>query len=852
MPLTPEVQRESDKTTDTSTLSKLGEECWDKVQRSASVAKVVGEGLAFGVVDGAKDAWADKKGTGVKLAWSVGVGAILGVAERGSALMKTGAALAGAGFAGAFAYDTMRHGSAICDTISNTWKNGATDSNVDAMKHNLGQYVFDTGLMMAGGLAGGKVSGDIKVALGAGDRNFPAFRGLDGKLPLQSRIEEFLPGDTTLGRELSADIKKGSGTKDVFSQAQDILAKRKSYQLGDTEAMAAWDRDRIIGSDEHAAQLRNQIADIAGKAQDNKVALDRANKELADLKNEQSKVGHLTAETTAVAAAERSLASLEAQKAELPGLKDQAASLRTQISDLTKAKEKAQGHEEGETKKAKQGETQHSSVEDLQAELGRIRDRMTDINKSLDENNPDSAINRTRKQLTQAQEALQAATQTKDARVAELQTQIDGKTTRVGELQAADKQFGTQLHDAIKALDARVAEVKADQSKSVARQTDLVEPKAPPKEPPVITQAARPVREVARTTARTGDAAANTAVRTDKVEKPAAPEKAADKIDKTPFELAAEKAEAALKTARSAVTEFKAQDDTYQKAQDDIKAARRQIADIQAGKTKFDDDAAKAAALSQANADLATAQGVRPPKYFKPMAMVNSYARSVEGMLASSRDYGTAAKDGVSNLQAMLDDLRNSRNGVGGRRSIPDAAQAAKSGISAEEMLHNIREHLDLRLKDMNDKHSSRISEATKSPIIQDAFAKADKGEFPANATILFYQNGEIVKYRDGSGRMANAYFDVQHPSGSRRPDRLIGSQPDGYVVVGPRLRPDGTPVTIKARGPEPTIVKEVLFTSGNVPEGTVAKGTDADGKATRGTGLGDLLNLDRKKVSGK
>src|SRR5262249_37331398 len=103
------------RTSDDHSGSSLLDSVADYGTRSLRVARVLGQGVICGVGDGAREGWDDKGGTGVKLAWSLGVGYVLGTAERGSTLFKFGAGAAGLGFAGAFAYDTARHGESIID-----------------------------------------------------------------------------------------------------------------------------------------------------------------------------------------------------------------------------------------------------------------------------------------------------------------------------------------------------------------------------------------------------------------------------------------------------------------------------------------------------------------------------------------------------------------------------------------------------------------------------------------------------------------------------------------------------------------------------------------------------------------
>src|SRR5581483_3092942 len=152
------------------------------------------------------------------------------------------------------------------------------------------------------------------------------------------------------------------------------------------------------------------------------------------------------------------------------------------------------------------------------------------------------------------------------------------------------------------------------------------------------------------------------------------------------------------------------------------------------------------------------------------------------------------------------------RNGMNGRRALPDAQAAAKAGIGAEQQLIDIRQHLDDRLKSMNDRWAGRTKEVTEHTVVKGAFSRADAGEFPKNSSILFIEKGKICRDANGSPM----YFVVYPTTGTRLPSRLIGKNPDTYIVVAPRLGADGEPIVIrrdKGPGAKPSFMKEVIAT---------------------------------------
>ncbi len=194
------------------TLSKLAQDSlfWvaDKAKRTATVAQVVGEGLVLGVVDGAREAYHDKTATGIKLAWSIGTGLMLGVAQRGSRAIRLGAAMAGAGFTGMFSYDLYLHGKGICDTVAKTWSDGATSGNVAAMKKNLGHFVFDTGMMMVG--TSGAFAGTKSFAQWrASARTNRMASNLEGQASLHNRVDELTHPELLSGPSRSTTILEG-------------------------------------------------------------------------------------------------------------------------------------------------------------------------------------------------------------------------------------------------------------------------------------------------------------------------------------------------------------------------------------------------------------------------------------------------------------------------------------------------------------------------------------------------------------------------------------------------------------------------------------------------------------------
>lgn len=121
-------------------------------------ARLIKEGAA-GAVDAARNAFGDESGqTAAKLGLSFAFGAGMAFLGRGHGFAKMAVTTVGAAGSLAFATDVLYNGKAIYGAMRDTWHSDANfDSNARVMKNSLGQFVFDTALMSAGGMLGAKV-----------------------------------------------------------------------------------------------------------------------------------------------------------------------------------------------------------------------------------------------------------------------------------------------------------------------------------------------------------------------------------------------------------------------------------------------------------------------------------------------------------------------------------------------------------------------------------------------------------------------------------------------------------------------------------------------------------------------
>lgn len=130
-------------------------------------ADLLGTALGAGFVDAAKEAAKNPVETGVKLGGSFAVGLGLGFLRgRGSFIPQA----LGTAFTISFINDLMPRLGSLGNAMSDTWASGANlNEHKATMKETLGQFVFDTALMSAGGIAGGATSRISSVDSGWGN-----------------------------------------------------------------------------------------------------------------------------------------------------------------------------------------------------------------------------------------------------------------------------------------------------------------------------------------------------------------------------------------------------------------------------------------------------------------------------------------------------------------------------------------------------------------------------------------------------------------------------------------------------------------------------------------------------------
>ncbi len=377
------------------------------------------------------------------------------------------------------------------------------------------------------------------------------------------------------------------------------------------------------------------------------------------------------------------------------------------------------------------------------------------------------------------------------------------------------------------------------------------------------------------------------------------------------------RATAALDSARPLVQEVREKFDSTKKVETQKKEAIRSLNSatealqkIETGKTTFADEAAKQKAIedlqarqAKARADMQAAQDAvknmdRGP-YFKAMTAVRNYAAAAENYIATDSDMASQsafAKQAVKNLEGLLDELPNSRNGV----KPPADNLSRRGGQNDLQRLSQIREHLDNRLSDMNSKHEARNRRVVAQPAVSDAFNLVRTGQLrealpgllqdnlaasqeriasgskpksipdkpwaaiqrrvaavdtnalasdPANldkvlqnSTVVFFdREGRVIQDNRGDGKVRARYFDVPKilngdGRGGAGVDRLQGEKPVGYAVIAPRVRVsfDGT-LELEQIGKKTNgdpIVAKDVLTTG----GTVPEGI------VRGTSLGRIL----------
>lgn len=862
-----EILKESDKTT-LQTQPDSSDAIYEKIAREAYVIGVAP--ITGAIKDGYKSITEHPGETGLAVATTFGIGLGLGYFSRGAGLGGLIARGAGAAFGVQFAREVAspQRWSIVRDTIADTWHNQQNfDRNVKTMEGTMGRFVFDTTLMLGGGIAGAKLGHGLGARLAMRPTNSLELKlaAAEAGLPMSARLTEIQPGELS-GRRFRADVKSGESTP--WDVAEGIIKPRKSYSLSE---LGELQRNMLVSKDAPALEAKGRIESITKEGAALQTEIRTLNQQLANTRAELKSAQELAKETQAVQRAKADVETLKARGRELPQKEAQLRALEEQIRTQQKAREDAQKHQEGEGgKKGKGGDKGEKANATEQVDLrGQARELKEEINRTrsdLNDKDPNSAINRARVRQAEAEQSLQAAQEAQPGRVQALETRLKEIEAAIEGKKAAHDDLGMQLREAIKGYETRVAELMADNTKLVERQRGSE---------PAQIRADKPAREPKGGDKGKTDGPGKTGektVETDKgapkqpeVKKEAVVEKPAE-VAKAPEVLAAERADAALKTAREATTEY-AQKNEILKAARDMKAqALKDRAEIESGKKTFETAEARAAALEEtlkleakATADMAKVGKVQ---YFRSLNVVNEYAKATENYLAAETNAAKRdvyVREAVKNIEEMMQLVPNSFKGHGGEKGIPSQSR----GMTPEKRLAQLREHLDSRLGKMNAEHDARVRKSAEVPIVQDALTKVNSGQIkqelralaeatinpriPAaqrariveeatntlyeNSTIAFFERGKLVQNKGTDGNLHQQLFDVAKVErGQGRLDRLIGHTPEGYALVVPKLRSDGKLIEIARRGggkpgDKPTFAKEVVQVAGNVPEG-VGKGT--------------------------
>ncbi len=861
-----EILKESDKVAFQQTEQSDG--IHEKLAREAYV--LLAAPVTGAIKNGYKSITEHPGETGLAVAASVGIGIGLGYFSRGAGLGGLVARGAGAAFGVQFARELAsptRWGE-VRDILGDTWNNKQNfDRNVAGMENTTGRFVFDTSLMLAGGVAGAKIGQGLqgKVSM---------FRAESG-LPMSARLAEVTPGEVS-GRRFRADIKAGEATP--WEVAEGIVKSKKSYGWGE---IAELQRSMLVAKDAVALEHKGRIESITREGATLKGEVSKLNGELTSARTQLKEGQNLAAENAAVQKATREVDALKAKRQELPAKEAELAVLDQQIAAQAKAKADAKKHgrhegeggkkdkgaDKGGEKAEKGGDAQPVDIKgrakELREEIGRIKN---DTNDAI----ADSAINRARVRQSESESALQTATEGQPARVEALDARVKELEGSVAERQTAHDGLGTQLKDAIKAYEGRVGELMADNSK-------LVETKDAGASTQATTKGDRGTREAKRDRAGTGsgDRAGGTdraQAQRPEVKREAVVEKPVE-VAKTAEVVAQERADVALRTAKESVLERQQKEELGRSASRAKKEALDERAAIESGKRTFESPEAREAALEQtrvkeqgAAADL---KKVGKIQYFRPLNNVNDYAKAAEGYLAAETNAAKRdvfVKEAVRNIEEMMSTIPNSFKGQGSEKGIASQSR----GMTPEKRLAQLREHLDSRLGKMNAEHEAKVKRSTEVPAVQEAFGKISSGHvreslgalaestinprIPAaqrtqivdqatqalyeNSTIAFFERGKLVQNRGSDGQLHQQLFDAAKVErGQGRLDRLEGHTPEGYALVVPKLRSDGKLMELGQRrssaprpgarpgSDRPTYAKEVLEVGGTVPEG-VGKGT--------------------------
>ena|GEM_PF-2244156 len=166
----------------TSAQGQANDETWqDKFLRET---KLVGTGLT-GFTDAASTALSpDHIGeTAGKVAFSVAAGYALTRMAPQAGLTGLFARSAATGMGASFLYDVAGNGAQVANALSDNWQSDRNwQQNSAVMRNSLGHFAFDTTLMTAGGIGGGRLAELRALSLYPAQSGIPGF-GQNGFLP---------------------------------------------------------------------------------------------------------------------------------------------------------------------------------------------------------------------------------------------------------------------------------------------------------------------------------------------------------------------------------------------------------------------------------------------------------------------------------------------------------------------------------------------------------------------------------------------------------------------------------------------------------------------------------------------
>gem|GEM_PF-3575038 len=227
----------------------------------AREASLIGDGLAGAVENGWREAKADPVGTGIRLAGSIGLGLVLGAAQRRAGLLALGAEVTGASMTTMFAADVLAPGRwhQAWDAISATYRSPSNyRAHVQELQSSAGRLIVDTAAATLLGVGTAKLT---QSALLPGEPTLTD--ALMGKIGVGSRDL----GGTIAGRTPVSDLTRTAGRAAVNTRLAPevrVVPPGSGQELqplsatADAAQPAAWIAPQLGALD------RSQMENIAG------------------------------------------------------------------------------------------------------------------------------------------------------------------------------------------------------------------------------------------------------------------------------------------------------------------------------------------------------------------------------------------------------------------------------------------------------------------------------------------------------------------------------------------------------------------------------------------------------------